>query len=63
MRYIVTINSNFNTVAFESNSRDSIRHLRNNGGYRCIVTNKGGTVVSAAEYSDEFGYYHIDAEI
>ena len=48
---------------FESTSRDSIKHLRDNygpqGGARCIVRNKKGEVVSAAGYSDEFGYSHI----
>ena len=59
MKYIVTVISNFNTIEFESNSRNSIKHLRDNGGYRCIVRNKSGKFVSAAEFSETFGFYNI----
>lgn len=58
--YNVTIISNFNTVEFESTSRNSIKHLRNNGGNRCIVRKKDGSFVSGAAYSDELGFYHIN---
>ena len=62
MKYIVTVNSNFNEKTFESNSRNSIKHLRDNGGYECIVRNKSGEVISAARYNDDFGYYHVNIE-
>ena len=59
MKYIVSVISNFNTVEFEANSRDSVKHLRDNGGYRCIIRTKGGKFVSGAEFSETFGFYHI----
>ena len=60
MKYIIEVMSNFNTVEFESDSRNSIKHLRNNGGNRCIVRKKDGSFVSGAAYSDELGFYHIN---
>lgn len=52
MKYTVEVLSNFNTVEFESDSRNSIQHLRNNGGHTCLVRNKSGKIISAAVYSE-----------
>ena len=50
---------------YESASRNAKKHLRDNygaqDGARCIVRTQAGAVVSACEYSDEFGYYYICA--
>lgn len=62
MKYKVEVTSNFNTTEFESNSRNSIQHLRNNGGHTCYVRNKTGKIISAAKYTDEAGFFHILAE-
>lgn len=58
MKYTVRVMSNFNTVEFESNSRNAKQHLINNGGYRCEIV-KNGEIISACEYSEEFGYYYV----
>lgn len=60
MKYKVEVSSNFNTVEFESDSRNSIQHLRNNGGHMCLIKNKSGKVISAAGYTSEDGYFHIN---
>ena len=60
MKYIIEVMNNFNTVEFESDSRNSIKHLRDNGGFRCIVRKKDGSFVSGAAYSEEIGFYHIN---
>ena len=44
MKYFVIIERNI----FESDSRDSKRHLKNHGGNECTVVDKNGKVVSKA---------------
>lgn len=60
--YKVEIISDFNTIEYESPSRNSIKHLRMHGGKRCIVRDRNGSFVSGAEYTEGFGYYHINSD-
>lgn len=58
-RYLVTIIDNGSENTYHTNSRNATKHLRDHGGNRAIVTTKQGKTVSAAEYSQEFGFYRI----
>lgn len=63
--YKITVtNGQGSKKEFESTSRNARRHLREHygaqGGARCIVRTMDGETVCACEYSDEFGFYHIN---
>lgn len=58
MKYIITITSGTNEKTFESNSRNTKRHLIENGGEICTAKDKHGFILSVCKYSEEFGYYH-----
>ena len=58
-KYLVTIINNGSENTYHTNSRNAVKHLRNHGGNRAIVTNKHGKTISGAEYSQEFGFYRI----
>lgn len=65
-KYQITVsNCNGWRKEFESTSRNARKHLAENygmqNGARCIVRTQAGAVVSACEYSAEFGYYYICA--
>lgn len=60
MKYILkVIGSNGEVNFYETSSRNSKKAVNDYGAYRCIITNKHGKVLSAAEHSDEFGTYNI----
>lgn len=53
-KYIVTISgASIHDIVFESNSRDSKRHLDSYIADECIVRNKSGKVISAARMNEE----------
>ena len=59
MKYLVTVYSDsFYTKEFASNSRNSIHHLRENGGYKCEIRNKGGKIISVAQQDCNGNYFH-----
>lgn len=41
---------------FESASRDAKKHLRDNGGNTCVVTNKHGKIITTAKRSGDYIY-------
>jgi len=57
MKYVVKIyNTDGYMYSFESNCRDSLKHLKRNICTMCRVFNKKGYVVSASWYDDEKGW-------
>lgn len=63
-KYRITVsNGNGWAREFVSTSRNARKHLADNygtqNGATCIVRTQAGAVVSACEYSDEFGYNYI----
>ncbi|MBP1559629.1 MAG: hypothetical protein J6C96_00055 [Oscillospiraceae bacterium] len=55
-KYIVTISgASIQDVVFDSDSRDSKRHLDSYIADECIVRSKSGKVVSAARINEEKG--------
>ena len=60
MKYIMkVIGSNGEVNYYPTDSRDSKKAVQEYGAFRCIVANKSGKVLSAAEYSPEFGINKI----
>ncbi len=59
MKYIVTIVGDYRQeLSYESNSRNSVKHLRDNQGEKCFVTDRNGNIVSAAQrFVDKI--YHV----
>lgn len=57
MRYLVKILKNGYGAEFESNSRNSLVHLKDYGGQVCKVYNKNGKQLSESRYSAEHGFY------
>lgn len=39
---------------FESDSRNAKKHLRDNGGNDCIITNKHGKILTRAKRSENY---------
>lgn len=39
---------------FESDSRNAKKHLRNNGGDTCIITDKRGKIITTAKRSGDY---------
>lgn len=60
MKYTIIINDGFGTIAFESNSRNAMKHARDYGAIDCKVFTKSGAPVSRVMYSDEYGYYYAN---
>lgn len=59
-KYIVTISGDsIREFSFESNSRDSKRHLDAYIANECVVTNKSGKIVSAARKDCNDKSYNI----
>lgn len=58
MRYIVKIYNTAGTIdTFESNSMDSLRHIKSHYGVACNVYSKKGNILSASRYNDRKGWY------
>lgn len=57
MRYIVRIYKSGKIYAFESNSRDSLKHIKRHCGAACNVFSKKGNILSASRYNDRKGWY------
>ena len=63
MRYIVKIYDNAGWFySFNSNSRDSLKHLRRNVGTLCKVFSKKGKLLSQSRYNDEYGWYRCEID-
>ena len=60
MKYIVIIINGKEENRYETNSRNSVKHLREHGGHQAIVTNKSGRVVSAAARDENWNPVLID---
>ena len=62
MKYTVIIINNGSITEFDSSSRDSLKHLRQNGGKICRVYDKKGQQLSESRYRDDFGWYRISSK-
>lgn len=53
MKYTVSIINNGAENTFATDSRDSVKHLRNHGGQKAIVMDNTGKIVSMAQRGED----------
>lgn len=58
-KYIVTIVIGLAENRYETDSRDSVKHLRDHGGDKAFVENRAGKTVSAAKRFEDGRVYRV----